>query len=261
MLKLSAIHQDHSQRQNKNICKWSANVLVSNMHRKFKQKLTVTADRKIILKGSRIVLPASLHKVSVMLAHSGHQSLTNTKAPTINKLRSMPSHNIKEEIRVRKTNTHTPPPLAYLFMDWKSKFPEIGFLKSTNSAAVIKPFERTFSLFGYPNKLVSDNGLPFKSFEIRKYMEEKGITHRKITPFLPQANSQVERFMGPLANSLRKASIENRDFQIACYNFLLSYCTTPHSTTNVTPADLMFNCKIKTTLPDWTNHVDVNTED
>ncbi|XP_057290843.1 uncharacterized protein K02A2.6-like [Hydractinia symbiolongicarpus] len=138
---------------------------------------------------------------------------------------------------------------------------QIGFLKSTNSAAVIKLFERTFSLFGYPNKLVSDNGPPFKSFEICKYMKEKGITHRRITPYWPQANGQVERFMGPLANSLRKASIENRYWQIACYNFLLSYRTTPHSTTNVAPADMMFNRKIKTTLPDWTNHVDVNTED
>ncbi|XP_057308276.1 uncharacterized protein LOC130646152 [Hydractinia symbiolongicarpus] len=110
-------------------------------------------------------------------------------------------------------------------------------------------------------KSVSDNGPPFKSFEIRKYMKEKGNTHRRITPYWPQANGQVERFMGALANSLRKASIENRDWQIACYNFLLSYRTTLHSTTNVAPVDLMFNRIIKTTLTDWTNHVDINTED
>ena len=86
-----------------------------------------------------------------------------------------------------------------VFMDRKSKFPEIEILKSTNASSVIQIFEKTFSMFGYPEELVSDNGPPFKSKAIHDYMFQKGIKHHRITPYWPQAN----RGSGTVYESIR----------------------------------------------------------
>ena len=52
---------------------------ISDLKRFRKFKHAINADRDIILKGTRIVLPTSLHKVAVMLAHSGHQGVRKPK--------------------------------------------------------------------------------------------------------------------------------------------------------------------------------------
>ena len=94
----------------------------------------------------------------------------------------------------------------------------------------------------------SDNGLPFTSEKIRKYMRENGIDHRRITPLWPQANSEAERFMKPLTKAIRSAHVEGKTWRKHLYKFLLNYRTTPHSTTGFAPAELLFNRKVRNKL-------------
>ena len=54
--------------------------------------------------------------------------------------------------------------------------------------------DRIFSTHGLPVTVKSDDGPPFTSEEVKKYMEESGINHHRITPLWPQANSEVEAF-------------------------------------------------------------------
>lgn len=61
-----------------------------------------------------------------------------------------------------------------------------------------------FSHFGIPANLRSDNGPPFKYYEFKRFAEENGFKHQRITPFWPQANGTVERFMRNLAKVIRK---------------------------------------------------------
>ena len=100
-----------------------------------------------------------------------------------------------------------------------------------------------------PQVAKSDNGPPFTSEEIKVYMEEKGIKHSRITPLWPQANSEAENFMKPVTKAIRAAHAEGRDWRKDLYQFLLNYRATPHSTTGFAPFELLFNCKIKTKLP------------
>ena len=44
-----------------------------------KDELTVSSDSNIILRGTRIVIPASLRHRAISLAHEGHQGLVKTK--------------------------------------------------------------------------------------------------------------------------------------------------------------------------------------
>ena len=70
---------------------------------------------------------------------------------------------------------------------------------------VCRKMDRIFSTHGTPLTVKSDNGPPFTSDEIKKYMEENGIKHCRITPQWPQANSEAENFMKPLTKAVRSA--------------------------------------------------------
>lgn len=95
----------------------------------------------------------------------------------------------------------------------------------------------------------SDNGPPFTSQEIREYMNENGIELRRVTPLWPQANSEAESFMKPLTKAIRSAHVEGKMWKKHLYKFLLNYRTTPHSTTEFAPAELLFNRKVRNKLP------------
>jgi hypothetical protein len=77
-----------------------------------------------------------------------------------------------------------------------------------------------------------------------------GFHHRKITPAWPKANSESERFMRTLNKTLRAAHLENKNWQQELFLFLRNYRATPHSTTGVSPAELLFGRKLGVKLPE-----------
>ena len=83
-------------------------------------------------------------------------------------------------------------------------------------------------------------------------MRETGPVHRRITPLWPQANAQAETFMKPLTKAIRSAVIDQRNWRKELNRFLLNYRATPHSTTQLSPARLLFNRDINTKLPQIT---------
>ena len=80
-------------------------------------------------------------------------------------------------------------------------------------------------------------------------MQHLGIKHYHSTPLCPQGNSEVEAFNKPLVKAIKAAHVENRPWQQEVYKFLLSYRSTPHSTMNVPPSQLLYNHQIRGTLP------------
>ena len=55
--------------------------------------------------------------------------------------------------------------------------------------------------------------------------------------------------MKPLGKAIRTAHLEKRPWQQELPKFLLNYRTTPHSTTKVPPAELLYNREIRGKLP------------
>ena len=94
-----------------------------------------------------------------------------------------------------------------------------------------------------------DNGPPFNSDEIKRFMSENGIRHQRITPLWPKANSEAENFMKPLGKAIRAAHTEKKDWKKELYRFLLNYRATPHTTTKFSPVELLFSREIRTKLP------------
>ena len=105
-------------------------------------------------------------------------------------------------------------------------------------------------MHGIPAILRSDNGPPFNGEEYSRYQQQTlGIKAEWSTPKWPQGNATVEHFMQPLGKALKTAKLDGRPWRQELQRFLLNYRTTPHRTTGVPPAQLLFNRTVRGKLP------------
>ena len=257
---------------------WDCNLV--KPYKDVKDELTIT-PQNIILRGSRIVVPESLQQKAIDIAHDTHQGLVKTKAilrekiwfPGIDRL---VKENIDRCIPCQATGQPNPPeplqmsdmpqgpwqkvhadfygPLPsgeYLLVviDRYSRYPEVEIVRSTKASSVIPKFDKIFATHGIPVSMTTDNGPPFNSNEYSRYLKALGINQDPSTPKWPQGNAEVERFNQPLGRALTTAKLEGKVWQQELNRFLLQYRTTPHATTKVPPAELLFNRVVNGKLP------------
>ena len=126
------------------------------------------------------------------------------------------------------------------------KWPEIFVIKNTTAE-------------GLPDQLVSDNGPQFTSETFKKFGSENGFRHFTGAPHHPSINGLAEWLVQNFKKSV-KADKSGRSLQHKLDRFLLSYCTSPHTTTEVSPAQLLLGLNVKTSLdltkPDVRREVD-----
>ena len=248
--------------------------------KKVRHELSICAD--IILRGSRIVLPSSLHAQAISLAHAGHQGIVKTKQLLREKvwfpnLDSLAEQTIKQCLPCQASSSHSCPPeplrprqlpggpwqdisvdflgplpsndMLLVAIDNYSRFPEVEIISSTAAKVVIPKLDAIFARHGIPETVYSDNGPPFNSEDFAMFAKHLGFRHRPVTPLWPQANGEAEHFMSPLMKSIRAAHIEQRSWKQEFNTFLRQYRATPHATTSVSPAEALYNRPIRTTLP------------
>ena len=244
----------------------------------------------LILRGNWIVLPSIYQNLAVNVAHAGHLGLTKTKAllrsklffPNMDKITTQvlglctscksvtPSHD-RHKLISQPTPSETLdtinldflgpfPNGQYIFVmiDQCTKYPDVDFMRSTSARNVIFVLERFFSSYGIPNNIVSDNGPPFTLYELQRHFTSRGIKHHKTCPLWPQTNGQVERFMPSLNKVSQTAFLERKDWKLEIYKFLFSYRNCPHTTTKIPLSDLMFNRKVKFTIPQIDNKINID---
>ncbi|XP_047140939.1 uncharacterized protein K02A2.6 [Hydra vulgaris] len=139
----------------------------------------------------------------------------------------------------------------YLFVieDLYSRYPFVDIIKTTTASSVISKLERLFAIFGYPNKIRSDNGPPFQSEELKLYFKNVDIKHIKITPQYPQANGIVEKFMQVIGKTIKITHFMGKSWREELQSMLRNYRCAPHNTTGKSPATLLFNRNIKNKFP------------
>ena len=240
--------------------------------------------RGIVLRHTRIVLPFSLRERAVELAHRGHQGVVKTKSLLREKvwfpgIDAMVEERVKASIPCQATSTHGSEHCAPLKMShlpdrpWKelsidfigpfptgesllvvmddySRFPEVEIVHSTSSNTVIPKLDAIFARQGIPSELRSDKGPPFNGGEFASFASYLGFKHRRITPLWPGANGEVERFMKTLGKAIRAAFIDQRNWKQELYTFLRQYRATPHSSTGVSPSELLNGRPMKIMLPE-----------
>ncbi|XP_065188286.1 uncharacterized protein K02A2.6-like [Sycon ciliatum] len=127
----------------------------------------------------------------------------------------------------------------FLLVDAYSKWLSVYKMSSTTTHQTLECLLSFLSTYGIPKTLVSDNGPQFTSHLFRQFCLENGISHKCTPPYHPASNGQVERCVQELKKALRTRP-DNVSAGTQLHRFVFAYRNTPHSTTQVTPASLVF---------------------
>ena len=167
----------------------------------------LSCSEGVVLRGERIIIPASLQERILDLAHQGHQGITKTKS----RLRSKvwwPWMSSQADKFVRlcqscflasSTATQTtllkPTPLpeaAWLLVgvdfvglfptgenllvciDYYSRYPDVEIMKTITTAALEPRLRRIFARYGIPKEIVTDNAQTFCSASFAHLMDAFG---------------------------------------------------------------------------------------
>ena len=87
-----------------------------------------------------------------------------------------------------------------------------------------------------------------------------GFKLTPVTPYDPQSNGFAENFVKQLCKLIHTAVADGKDPRSELNSFLLQYRATPHSTTEMSPAEMLFGRKIKTRLPQHYHHKETPKE-
>ncbi|CAB4005816.1 uncharacterized protein K02A2.6-like [Paramuricea clavata] len=213
-----------------------------------RDEIAVDSNNGVILRRTRIIIPATLQIRIVKLAHTGHQVNGPPNPPEPLLTPEMPDG----PWQFIHADFYGPLPTGQyiiVLIDKYSRYPEAEIINSTSAKTLIPKLDAIFARHGIPHTLKSDNGPPFNGNEFKTYLTKLGVTHETWTPEWPQGNSVAEAFMKSLGKAIRTARAENRNWVQELSRFLLSYRTTPHSSTNIPPAQLLFNRPVRGTLP------------
>ena len=140
--------------------------------------------------------------------------------------------------------------MLFVVIDEYSHYLEVEIVRSTSANTVIPKLDHILSTYGIPAEIKSDNGPPFQSHSFARFAQHMGFHHQKITPEWPQANSESERFMRTIQKTLRAAHLESKYWKQELFLFPRNNRATPHSTTGVSPAELLFGRKLNVKLPE-----------
>ena len=249
-----------------------------------KVKDEISVYNGFVIRGYRIVIPVTLQHKAVDLAHIGHQGIVKTKGllrekvwfPGIDKMvESKVKHCLTCQAATPGQKPHIEPlnmtPLPqkpwsevaadfagpfpsgdYLLVaiDEYSRYPEVEITKSTAATTVIPKLDSIFARQGIPDQLKTDNGTPFQSDEFKRFADHLGFKHRRITPYWPRANGEVERFMETIKKYIRAAVLDGLNWKQELFSFLRQYRATPHSTTGISPSEALNGRRLKIPLPE-----------
>ena len=228
----------------------------------------------LILKGSRIVIPKSLIADIKKQLHVGHLGIMRTKdnarnsvywpcidADINNMIESCASCQHHRNKQQKETLIpHEVPPRVWskvgtdlftclnhdyvLVVDYTSKYFDMHHLPDLKASTVIKKTKSIFARYGIPEEVFSDNGSQYSSRAYKDFAKQWNFTHTTSSPEFPQSNGLVERAIQTIKRTLIKCKETNSDPYLA----LLALKTTINST-NTSPDQVLFNRKLRTTLP------------
>jgi transposase InsO family protein len=250
-----------------------------------RDELTVLADGSLI-RGERAVIPLSLQRQVLRLAHEGHPGVVRMKQrcreaiwwPAIDRDVECFVRNCQPCIVSGKSIKPQPAPLKpiewpsgpwrkiavdiagefqaapphqrflLVTVDLYSKWPEVMFCSTITTATVTKFLTLLFSRFGLVDEIITDNGKQLVSAEFEQYLLTLGIKHCRTAFYNPQANGAVERFNRVLKDGIKAGMIDGCTFEQAVIQTLATYRSTAQCTTGIPPAKLMYSFEVQMPL-------------
>ena len=242
----------------------------------FHEELTI--EDGLILKGTRIIIPDKKREEILKLIHEGHLGLNKCKTraketvywPGINeqleqlilncqlclkhsrsKNKDMPHTALGHEVppvpwsKVATDIFHYETQSYLLLVNYTSRFPIVQKLKSMSAQHVAKHFKSIFSEYGWPDTLVSDNGLCYVAKTFTNLMKEYAVNHITSSPHYPQSNGLAEKFVQIVKNLFYKAKDEGTDI----HKYLMIYHNIPLASTSKSPMQMLQQRSARLQLP------------
>lgn len=229
----------------------------------------------IVWKGNKVVIPQCMRPEMLRKIHITHLGIEKCKLrareimywPNMNSQLTDYLSRCQACLTHRKQNTREPlishevPQRAWckvgtdifhynnesflIVMDYFSKFVEIFKLKTMKSEYIINKLKELFTRQGIPETVMSDNGPEFSSEKFAQFSKQWNFQHVTSSPGFAQSNGQIERGIQIIKNIMKKTSYERTDFNMA----LLEYYNTPISSEIASPAELLYNRKLRSIVP------------
>ncbi|XP_037576521.2 uncharacterized protein K02A2.6-like [Dermacentor silvarum] len=222
----------------------------------FNRKDELTVSQGLVYWGHRVVVPIEARSAMLHLLHDTHQGIGAMKAlarslfwyPRIDAdierlvkscqvcVQAAPMPPRQEAVPWPETGRRwsrlhidfAGPVEGYMLMilvDAHTKWIEVVPMKSATACSTIEALRTTFSRFGIPETIVSDNGPQFTGKEFADFMRRNNVLHLRTAPYHPQSNGLAERAVRTVKQKLktnRQGSLQTRLARI-----LHSYRRTP----------------------------------
>lgn len=139
-----------------------------------------------------------------------------------------------------------------MVIDHHSRYVWAKATNSNTTQATIGTLDNIFKSFGFPKRILTDNGTNFTNRVFKRYLNKNNVHTSRTTSYHPQTNGANEKANHTIFNGLRLAVQENPKLK---WSTLLvrvvdNYNNTVHSATGFTPSFLMFGKdKLNTKTP------------
>ena len=229
----------------------------------------LSTDDGMLLKGPRLIIPGELQEEYLSRLHKGHLSASKVQE---NAKQHMYWTGIDADIEdytkrcqecIKRSQVPKEPLQPHdipegpwrklgidyfafngnsyvLICDYFSKFPFL-YRAKTSFWSLRDRLIDLFSIEGYPDEIVSDNGPPFQSKEFAKFLSGLGIKHTTSSPGYPCSNGFIEQHIQMVKNMLSKSS-NTRSFQ----EVLADLRTTRIGTGLPSPAEILYGRNLTT---------------
>ena len=245
----------------------------------FQWRHEITIEAGCLLWGMCVIVPRAYQQAVLAELHTSHPGIVRMKSlawthtwwPSIDKHIEQMVHNCASCRSIRnappKAEMHpwawpdspwrrihvdfAGPFLGSYFMvivDAHSKWLEVYPMKSITTSKTLEILRNLFAAYGLPYQIVSDNGPQFVSTEFETCMKTNGIKHIRVAPYHPSLNGEAECFVQTFKRAMKAVRNDEGTLQMKLAKFLLSYRSTPHCTTGVSPAELFLKRPVRTRL-------------
>ena len=201
----------------------------------------ITEIKGLILKGSQIVIPASMRRDMLDRIHEGHLGMEKCKRrarqclywPNMNNhieqkiqrcgecaklLPSKPAepllpHECPEKPwqKVGSDLFHWAGKMYVIIVDYFSLWPEVYLLGRPSSPNLVHAIKDAFSRHGIAKELVSDNGPQYAAREFKSFKSQWQFEHTTSSPHYPRSSGLAESTVKAVKRLIKKCHRSNQD--------------------------------------------------
>ena len=247
------------------------------LHPYWQHRETLTIKDGLVLQGEALIIPPAERERVLHQLHQFHQGITKSQLlargsffwPGINKAIEEVVHQCETCTWFQGQNTAAPlTPTPTPSHPWQMCATDIFMLEGvdhlvvgnfylkmifvqclppgqSNANKVVLLLKEMFAEHGIPEVLCSDNGLQYASAQFAKFCISWGITHKTSSLHYPQSNGFAEACIKSVKHALQWAKYSGANPQLT----LLALWATPINTKLPSPAELLYQCWLRTTIP------------